>query len=1105
MSLLQDAWHVVLKRTRTDWLVIGAAGLIILLAVTLLSAGMIYGDAVALSSLHRSLRDAPGTQANLQATVPADAERIGAQDPAVRRTLAGVFGGLSPTVEASGTSGSFALPGQDPNAVTDLAEFAFFEGIDRHATLLKGAWPAGQGPGTVEAVVSQPVANDLQLQVGSTLAMPSRLATGVVVNVRIVGIYRIDSPTDPFWWGDQLSTEGVIPGTPYAYHGPFVVAESAFWTQLPLNGATAAWSVFPAYDELGLDGIGDLRARVAGAQAAVRSATQDQFALVQTGLPDLLAELERALLATRTSVLLVTIQLAVLAGYALAMTAGLLVEQRRNETAMLRSRGANLAQIGAFALMEGLLFAVPIGVAAPYLASLALRGLNAFGPLASIGLTIDPQITLLSRLVAAVAGAAAVAGLTLPALRAGRIFMEQRRSRGRQLRLGAAQRAGLDVALLLIAGIGLWQLQRYGAPLTRTVQGQLGIDPLLVAAPALGLLAGGVLALRIVPLVSRAVESLVTRTRGAVAPLGAWQLARRPGRYARAGLLLILALALGIFAASYTSTWTTAQRDQAAFQVGADLRVTGISRTGGIAAIDAASAFAALPGITQEMAVERGNASLPRGPSATVLAMDAAEAPDVVRMRSDLVPQGLGSVMQTLAGPRPTVQLPTLPEGTRAVAVTITMTFLPNPQTHQIATQPFGATIVLRDSDGLLYRIDAGSLPATTETTTRLVASLADPAAGQAALPRGPLQLVAVEVWTDVPIGRPEVGGTAELQGLEVSTDGSTWRPFTIDPGPGGWQANKYTRIGVNAGSATLLPPTTGVAEVAFQTGQTFFGRTSEIFFALQPASLAGANVPSAIPAVVDQAFLDATAARIGDTVPVSLGGGPSMILVAGRVGIFPTVTAGQPTVLVDLPTLQLARYIDAGQVNDPGEWWLSVPDDRAAAAVAAFGAPPYSRGSVESRVQAAEQLLSDPVAVGIIGALTLGVIVAAVFAAVGFAASSAISASERLGEFALLRAVGLSRGQLSGWLALENALLVAMSIVAGTGIGLAISWVVLPSALLAPDGSQPVPPPEVLVPVGLVLLLEAALLAVLAVLVVVLTVFLRRLGLGAALRVGEE
>jgi FtsX-like permease family len=1104
MSLLQDAWHVVLKRTRTDWLVLGAAALIVLLAVTLLSAGMIYGDAVALSSLHRSLQDAPGTQVDLQATTPASAGRAGAQDAAVRVTLDRIFAGLDPTIDASGLSGTFALPGQDPNAVTDLAEFAFFDDIDQHAVLIGGAWPLNRGPGTVEAAISEPVATTLKLRVGSTLEMQSRLTFGASVTVRIAGIYRIDSPSDPFWWNDPLSTDGVVPGTPYTYHGPFVVARDTFLSGLPLDGAQLAWRAFAAYDRLDLGDIGPLASRVASAQDQVRSAVRDAFALVQTGLPDLLASLERALLATRTSVLLITIQLAVLAGYALAMTAGLLVEQRRAETAMLRSRGADLGQVGALAFMEGLLFGLPIAVAGPYLASVALRGLNAAGPLASIGLAIDPRVTLLSQLVAAVAAAAAIAGLTIPALRSGRVFMEQRQERGRQLRLGAAQRTGLDLGLLVIAGIGLWQLQRYGAPLTRTVQGQLGIDPLLVAAPALGLLAGGVLALRIVPLVSRAVERVVTPTRGAVAPLGAWQLARRPGRYARAGLLLILALALGIFAAAYTSTWTTAQRDQAAFQVGADVRVTGATRTGGLAPIDVGGALAGLPGVTRAMGVERGSASLPRGPSATVLALDAAAAPRVVGMRADLAPGGLGPLMQALSGPRPSVALPTLPAGTRGVAITINMTFLRSPETNEIVAQPFGASVVLRDQDGLLYRVAAGDLPAA-DATTRLEVSLADVTAGATALPRGPLQVAAVEVWTEVPIGRPEVGGTAELAGFDVSLDGTSWRPFNLEVGAGGWQAARYTRIGVDVGSASLLPPAHGIARLAFQTGQSFFGLTSEIFFALQPSSLSAANVPAAIPAVVDQAFLDAAAARIGDTVPVALGGGPGAIRVAGSVGLFPTIASGSSAVLVDLPTLELARYLASGQVDDVGEWWLSVSDDDAAAALATLALPPWSRVSVAARSTRAAQLLSDPVAVGIIGALTLGVIAAAVFAAVGFAASSAISAAERLGEFALLRAVGLSRAQLSGWLALENALLVAMSVVAGTVIGLAISWAVLPSSLLAPDGSQPVPPPEVLVPIGLVLLLEASLLVVLALLVLGLTVFLRRLGLGAALRVGEE
>ena len=116
--------------------------------------------------------------------------------------------------------------------------------------------------------------------------------------------------------------------------------------------------------------------------------------------------------------------------------------------------------------------------------------------------------------------------------------------------------------------------------MTRSVQGAVGIDPLLVAAPAIGLLAGAVLALRVLPMLALGIERVTSRGRGLVSSLGARQLARRPLRYTRAALLLMLAMAMGVFAVSYTWTWTASQRDQATFQVGADIRVEPSTRVG---------------------------------------------------------------------------------------------------------------------------------------------------------------------------------------------------------------------------------------------------------------------------------------------------------------------------------------------------------------------------------------------------------------------------------------------------------------------------------------------------------------------------------------------
>lgn len=105
--------------------------------------------------------------------------------------------------------------------------------------------------------------------------------------------------------------------------------------------------------------------------------------------------------------------------------------------------------------------------------------------------------------------------------------------------------------------------------------GSLGVDPVLVAAPALCLLAGTVLILRLLPLAARLGERRAARGSGLALALAGWQLSRRPRRGAGAVLLLVLAVAMGMFAIGQGASWDRSQRDQADFAVGADLRVTG--------------------------------------------------------------------------------------------------------------------------------------------------------------------------------------------------------------------------------------------------------------------------------------------------------------------------------------------------------------------------------------------------------------------------------------------------------------------------------------------------------------------------------------------------
>jgi hypothetical protein len=212
----------------------------------------------------------------------------------------------------------------------------------------------------------------------------------------------------------------------------------------------------------------------------------------------------------------------------------------------------------------------------------------------------------------------------------------------------------------------------------------------------------------------------------------------------------------------------------------------------------------------------------------------------------------------------------------------------------------------------------------------------------------------------------------------------------------------------------------------------------------------------------------------------------------------------GAGGVLVDLPTYAAASWLADGTIVEPTEWWLDV-DGPASAVSRRLAGAPFLSTEVVDRAARARALSTDPVALGISGALYIGFAAAAAFAVIGFAVSSAISAAERRTEFAVLRSVGLSRRQLSGALALEGGLTVALALAAGTALGVLLSWFVLPYVSLNGEGGRPFPAVVVHFPWTTAALLEGALLVALAVVIAVEIRLLGRVRLAPALRAGED
>lgn len=1124
LATLAAAWRTAMKRLRSDLLIVGAVFITVLLAAGLLAAGPIYADAVTISALQRSIADAPVSDSGATVALKVFPEDYSAADGVARESIVGALAATGGDIFAHIEADSYGLAAQADSTVTGLAAFRYFEDMESHATLTAGSWPV-QTASPYETAISAATASALDLMIGDTVEVVSRLDPSIDAMVRVVGIYEVDDPDEAFWFEDPLIGPGLSDSGSFRSYGPFVLPIETMVEEFTPVRVNAEWRAFPAYGELSVSEVGALRSEIAALQVSLDLALRQELGdrvsatsgfTVATGLVERLSEVDRSLTVTRASVLALLLQLTILAGYALVLTSRLLVDTRRTETMLMRSRGTSPRQVAFIALLEGIAVTAPAALVAPFMASWLLTILNEVGPLAAIGLTIDPITTTGSIFLAAIAAALAVAVMVWPAYRSAVGFGSESRRQRRQNRQPVSQRIGLDLALIGLTALAFWQLGIVGPGVSARVRGQFGVDPLLVVAPTLGLLAGAVLALRVIPLLARFGEWLASSGRSTVSALTAWQVARRPSRYTRSSLLLIMAVGIGFLAASFSTTWIQSQGDQAAFQTGADIVAQPAKGPGSIDSMHLRGAQRSLAGVDASMPVHTILGQLAGGGGlGQFVALDAADAPEVVTIRPDLSPD-FSDLMKALEDGRPTmagVGLPGEPDlliltfdaveeiavGEDFMACDFSEAELDLDLDEQLDDICFDARViaVVQDDEGMLHRVDAGPI-AVNEGGKDLVADLNQQMSDGGVLePEYPLKLISIEIETRLPeVSSREV--TLRLDRIAVGTDGSIdVAEASLDPAA--WESSVEV-----VGSSQRRPRITGSEDGLtwqIETGSDVTGNRA--LFGLRPP---GTVLPETIPVVVSSTFAETNVTEVGETLRL-----PALQIrndeatVVGTVIAFPTTRPDLgEVILLDLPTYQMMGYGIGSRIPEPQSYWLAVSGDTAAVTVD-LAAPPFNSFALAGRAEVTELLVADPVALSTIGALAVGFVAAAVFATVGFSVSAAVSARERLVEFALLRALGLSRRQLASWLGFEQGVLVVLSLALGTIVGVVLTAVVLPLITLTQSGRPPVPDVIIEYPWAAIIGLELGVVAVLALVVTVMTILLRRIGLGSLLRMGED
>ncbi|RYV51942.1 FtsX-like permease family protein [Pengzhenrongella frigida] len=1075
------------------------------LAVAILGSTLLGTFALLLTSSEQRALTVTLTRSPPSATELETGLTIGLNEPdaaiaTAHAALAEVTGDLATTSSQWVASPPYELP-RDGGASAPLGYLAAVPDVEALATLRSGTWPvaATDAAGRVQVTVPSAAAEHFAWSVGSEVPLEST-ATQVAARAVVVGVYDVTGDRTR-WARDLLDGMGVDPSFPVpgtfgfiltSAYGPFVATPEAL-----LGGgvevASATIVTQPQIADSSPAALASLRARLdtAGREIAAAVGPQVTSSTFRSRLAGTIDSAQGQLAVTRVSVVVVGLMLAVLAITVLLLAARLLAERRATEQSLMASRGATGRQVLALAGLEALLVAALTTAVAPVLARLLYRLTTAQGVFRRAGLDVDPHLPGALWLTCAAASLVFAAVLLGPLLRRSTSVVDAEQQQVRQDRRGAVTRSGLDLALVALAAVAYWQLRQYRSP----VLAGGGIDAVLVAGPALFLLAGAAVTLRLLPLVAAGAERLAARSRRLVLPLAAWEVGRRPGRASGAVLLLTLAVAVGVFSQSFLATWRSSQIDQADVQVGTDLRVDQLAT----APFAQSSAITALQGATALSPVAARSVDLGAAPApgmlpsvstrADMVALDTRPGVDLVRGSAPTGPNW--AAMLTTVAPTDVSVGAELPGTPTALRLTMTATAEPAAPTTRLL-----GSVVVQDARGLrvTFRLPAVEVDGAAHTVTVPLTTTDAPLVGPLRVVGLGSQLIEQLDPTGATAGQlpDHVDLGVTVSDLRSVQDGvETPAPFD----PAAWRAQSLpdrwdpaVEVGVTSDDALALTTRGTMSSLDISTGTAGFTMTT-----LGPVTV--------VPVIASDALLDELGLEIGDRILVDVGISVTAEITASAPYL-PSMPRG-PGFLVDRDLL--TRTLVAAGGTDPmlDEWWVAADAD--AAPTLASTARTELHATATSRYELGESLTDGPLPIGVQAALWTVAAASLLLAVAGFAMSATISVRLRRLEFARLEALGASRPGLVRAVLAEHTLLGALGVSAGVVLGALLGRLVVPLLTVAADGARPVPAVVVHWPWAA----EGALLTLMVTLICVAvtstTVALLRPTTSSLLRLGDD
>ena len=1119
-----STWQLVVKRALAHWRLLSYVVIGVVLASAILSGTVIYFEALRELALKNSLEKRTTEQLNITVRAsrgPTNDEEYGkvsaVVEPLINRHVSWM---LRDAVHA-GRTPTFYLgsPGSEDAAKDgkDRTFFAFIDDLEERIPLYEGAQPT---PGTpagpdqpleLQALVPLQAMEALGARVGDRFAAVPTFSSDIPhVYVTISGAFDLQETDDAelvHFAEEVLQTRTLTTDLRLM---PFFISRQSFIEALGVSiGSLTGSYLWYLKTDPGLVNADNAQLTVANISVmASRAVAALQTVSVTTGLDDALIEYDQRLFFSRLPMFIVLILIAFVILYYVATMSSLLVENQRSEVAQFRSRGSDTSQILTVFIMEGVTIALLAAIVAPIIAAvtISLLGLTpAFFGLTGGGL-LTVEISPAAYALSALGGVLGFVALLIPAIQASRFAItQQRQQSARPTALPAFQRYYLDVLLLLVAIFLFRQLTEQGSVVARDVFGAAVADELLLAVPGLVLVASAMVLLRLFPLAMNLISKLFSRVLPAAAAMTVWQMSRQPTHYSRLSLLLILTAGLGIFASSFGTTLQRSFDERILHVSGSDVRIVGVDRS---SALDDSAlmtggrfveetAYERIPGVDTASAVlRRAGRDLTRqqGGSFELIALNSANFDNVAWFRGDFSDEPIKDLLERI---RPEESVRTgggieLPPDAASIGARIKSDRMrPTLQVVARLTNAIDRQVVYRL--GFVNSSEWLSLDVPLVEEGR-----------EDFLSNGPIKLSALYVEQsnlNIPL-RP---GTVIFD--DVHATASSGRQILLDgfDSIDAWSLLKTTENSISdelKPSSEVFDDLPGAAVFTWARGEP-----------LTPRGIFVGEEPSPIKVLASQAFLNRENHRVGDEFEVSVDRARIPVAIVGAVELFPTVTSDlKPYLIADLSALNaFATSGVADQPFVPEELWITSSTAGAARArlledvktVEGFGSVTVL--DREERFRAKDASVDPLVDAGWRALLFIAFSAVLLLSCLGFLVHAYSSFRSRQVQFALMRTSGLSGGQLTMLMWLEQTVIIAVGLALGTWMGSRLGATIMPFLGHDDFGGKVVPPFVMVIDWSALLVTYAVMLAVFAVITLAIIILIRRLSLASILRIGEQ